>query len=36
MVLGIASLKGFVRCNINLIRFVEIRSRVRGIQEVAH
>lgn len=34
MVLDIAFLKGFVRCYINLIQFVEIRTRVRGIQKL--
>lgn len=34
MVLGIAFLKGFVRCYINLIQFVEIRTGVRDIQEL--
>lgn len=33
MVSGIAFLKGFVRCYINLMQFVEIRTRVRGVQE---
>lgn len=34
MVLGIAFLKGFVKCYISLIQFGEIGARVRGIQEL--